>query len=136
MEITDGAQEGFVVSGRWQDDVLEVTAEDMTVSGRGVLRMLRVAGEVDIDTAPVLRDGLNQAAADRPYTVVVDLSGLAFGDSSTLNTLIEARRRLPALVIAGPLTPMVQRLFTLSGLDGFFTTAPDTETAIRQLTAP
>ncbi|MET7408849.1 STAS domain-containing protein [Streptomyces parvulus] len=136
MEITDGAQEGFVVSGRWQDDVLEVAAEDMTVSGRGVLRMLHVAGEVDIDTAPVLRDGLNQAAADRPHTVVVDLSGLAFGGSSTLNTLIEARRRLPALVIAGPLTPMVQRPFTLSGLDGFFTTAPDTETAIRQLTAP
>ncbi|WP_258566040.1 STAS domain-containing protein [Streptomyces parvulus] len=134
MDIADWAANGFVPSGRWHDGILEVTAEDMTVPGRGVLRVLRVAGEVDIDTAPVLQFALQQTVSDRPDTTVVDLSGLVFGDSSTLNALIRAHHRLPALVIAGPLRPTVRRLFTLSGLEDFFTTAPDTGTVVKRVT--
>ncbi|MGQ4431342.1 MULTISPECIES: STAS domain-containing protein [unclassified Streptomyces] len=136
MNIADGISDGFVPAGRWHEGTLDVTAADMTVPGRGLLRVLCVAGDVDIDTGPALEHALAQAARDRPYGTVVDLSGLSFGDSATLNALLHGHRALPALIVAGPLAPPVQRLLTLSGLGDHFTMAPDTEAAVKQLTTP
>lgn len=135
MDTADGDRSGFEPAGHWHDDSLDVTAEDLAMTGAGTLRVLRVSGDIDTDTAPVLEDALKQAAADQPHAVVVDLSGLTFGDSATLNALLQAHHRLPALVIAGPLNAALQRLFTLAGLDAFFTMTPDVETAVEQLTS-
>jgi anti-sigma B factor antagonist len=56
---------------------------------------LSVAGEVDMATAPRLRDALVQLAADHPgATAVVDLDGVSFLDSLGLGVLVGGLRRM------------------------------------------
>src|SRR4051812_16226385 len=52
---------------------------------------LVVAGEIDLVTAPFLRDELAAVIGDAGSTTVVDLSGVTFIDSSGLGALIDAR---------------------------------------------
>ncbi|MEV8097158.1 STAS domain-containing protein [Kitasatospora sp. NPDC085879] len=57
--------------------------------------LLRIAGEIDRETAPRLADALRQPWASRtaPPTVRVDLAAVAFCDSSGLNVLLDADRQ-------------------------------------------
>src|SRR5437588_4940145 len=54
---------------------------------------LRLLGELDLATAPLLADRLRELEADRPPTLVLDLRGLVFMDSSGLRELFAAQRR-------------------------------------------
>jgi anti-sigma B factor antagonist len=73
--------------------------------------LLRVSGELDLMTEPELEAALAAVAA--PPTRV-DLSGLAFMDSTGLRALLSAAREYPELQISGPLQPPVQRLLELT----------------------
>ena len=56
---------------------------------------LSVAGEVDMATAPRLRDALVQFAAEHPgATAVIDLDGVSFLDSLGLGVLVGGLRRM------------------------------------------
>jgi anti-sigma B factor antagonist len=86
--------------------------------------VLTLAGELDIASAPSFEralDGLPPAGVQR--RLVIDLSGLAFMDSTGLRALLLARQRAEAndtelLLRPGP--RQVQRVFELSGtLDTF-----------------
>ncbi|MFK8906148.1 STAS domain-containing protein [Streptomyces sp. YS-3] len=83
--------------------------------------LVRVFGDVDIETAPVLDYALLCAGAQR---VVVDLSGCGFGDCALLTVLLRARRR-SELVLVGPLPTRIQRLFDLTGTTSAFTILTD-----------
>lgn len=67
--------------------------------------VLAVRGDVDIATAPVLRERLTHVLAD-PKAVVVDLGGVGFMDSTGLGVLVAAYNRAVAagatLVLARP----------------------------------
>ena len=52
---------------------------------------LVVSGEIDLVTAPYLRDELAAVIADAGSTTVVDLSAVTFIDSSGLSALLDAR---------------------------------------------
>ena len=69
-------------------DLLQVA---VTESRPGVL-VLRPVGEVDVASAPVLRDATRTAVAAAPRCVLVDLTGLTFCGSTGLVALMEARR--------------------------------------------
>lgn len=58
----------------------------------GVLR-LAVRGEVDVATAPTLREHLYGAVDRGVGVVIVDLSGVTFIDSTALGVLIGAHER-------------------------------------------
>jgi anti-sigma B factor antagonist len=61
----------------------------------GPVPVLSVAGEVDMATAPRLRDAFVQLAADHPgVTAVVDLDGVALLDSVGLGVLVGGLRRM------------------------------------------
>jgi anti-sigma B factor antagonist len=79
---------------------------------------VRVSGEIDMSTAPNLRDCL-ATLADEPV-VAVDLSGVAFVESSGLGVLIAEHKRRSAagheLVITGS-SPLARRVFEVTGLD-------------------
>ncbi|HST63977.1 MAG TPA: STAS domain-containing protein [Mycobacteriales bacterium] len=81
---------------------------------------VRVRGELDIATAPLLRAALEGVYARRPVRVEVDLSEVTFLDASSLAGLIAARRRLAAqravLVLVDP-SPIVRRVLDITGLD-------------------
>ena len=55
---------------------------------------MAVAGEIDMATAPELRERLVAASAEGEGAVVVDLSGVAFMDSSGFAVLVTASQRL------------------------------------------
>lgn len=64
----------------------------VTVEGGPVT--LRVAGELDISTAPQLRLEIDAAMTTPPGDLILDLSEVTFLDSSGLAVLFSAARRL------------------------------------------
>ncbi len=75
-----------------------------------------VVGEIDAHSASALAAALEESTAD---TIVVDLSGITFMDSSGLRVLLALAERSttggPLLQIARPSRP-IMRLFEVSGL--------------------
>jgi anti-sigma B factor antagonist len=83
-------------------------------------RVLAVAGELDIGTAPVLRDAfLNLLADEDERDLALDASGVSFVDSSGLAVLLMAARRWAAeerrLVLRTPSPPLL-RVIDLTGV--------------------
>ncbi|GAA0931931.1 STAS domain-containing protein [Streptomyces thermoalcalitolerans] len=58
----------------------------------GEWSVLRVAGELDLVTSPVLRQRVHEAVAQGRHHLVLDLSDVFFCDSSGVGVLIAARR--------------------------------------------
>lgn len=54
--------------------------------------VVRVSGEMDLVTSPVLRQRMHRAVADGRHDVVLDLSEVLFCDSSGVGVLIAGRR--------------------------------------------
>lgn len=77
-------------------------------SGDAVL--LRLNGELDLVSEPVLAGEL--AKVDGPLRI--DLSGLAFMDSTGLRALLTTMREFDDFKLRGPLQPSVERLFELT----------------------
>jgi anti-sigma B factor antagonist len=112
---------------------MELSLERKTVSGRTVLA---VVGEVDVYSAPTLRDRLADLIETGDPTVIVDLSGVGFLDSTGLGTLVASLKlaeqrggRLP-LVCADD---RILRLFRITGLDSVFTIRASVESAAEAL---
>ena len=85
---------------------------------------LAVAGELDLATAPALLDAVGRVlAAGEDTTMVVDLTGVDFLDSSGLGALLQARAAVVAaggqLTLAG-VAPGPRRVITIAGLAGTF----------------
>ncbi len=91
----------------------------ITVSREDSRVVLTVAGEIDMTSVPTLKARLNHVLADSSESVVVDLVGVTFMDSSGLAALISARQHLAGtrrtLSVRNP-TPMVEKLLTMTGL--------------------
>ena len=70
---------------------IQVTEETFDPSGL----VLTVSGELDIATAPALRDRLDAAAEAGTHRLVIDLSAVSFLDSVALATILHAKQLLP-----------------------------------------
>jgi anti-sigma B factor antagonist len=90
---------------------------------QGSAAVFVVEGQVDMHTSPDLRTQLRSALQEKATPVVVDLTSVAFIDSSGLATLIEALQATNKyggrLRLCG-LSPSVQNLFRLSNLTSIF----------------
>jgi anti-sigma B factor antagonist len=88
-------------------------------STRGADVVLAVAGDIDIHTAPQVRDRLAGLASDGCTSVIVDLAEVTFLDSSALGALVAAHRDLAAvggsLRLAAP-QPHVRKVFRITRL--------------------
>ena len=84
---------------------------------------LRLAGELDLVTAPTLRDELARHQA-RGLRIVLDLSGIEFLDSTGLVLLMEVAREPAAngwsLALRRDLSPSVARLFQVTRTESLF----------------
>ncbi|MCF6471102.1 STAS domain-containing protein [Nonomuraea sp. MG754425] len=86
--------------------------------------VLRPAGDLDLASKEEFRNGLNEAMSClRPPSVVVDMKGVEFCDSSGLNTLIWAANTVEGaggrIRLTG-LQPRLTRLLRMTGLDRRF----------------
>jgi anti-sigma B factor antagonist len=102
----------------------------------GDIPIVAVSGEVDVYSAPALKDNITELLQSGVTTLIVDLSGVAFLDSTGLGALVEARA---ATSDAGGSLPIVcsqeriLKLFTITGLDGVFTIHPTIGDAVAAL---
>jgi anti-anti-sigma factor len=86
------------------------------------MTLLRVAGELDLATADLLRARVREVLAPGSgvQRLVLDLGGLEFMDVTGLGALLEARRKASevggSLVLRRP-RPMVVRILNLLELD-------------------
>nr|WP_202516164.1 MULTISPECIES: STAS domain-containing protein [unclassified Streptomyces] len=67
-------------------------AFNVTGVEEGEWAVLRVSGELDLMTSPVLRQRVHDVVAEGSHSLVVDLSDVFFCDSSGVGVLIAARR--------------------------------------------
>ena len=88
--------------------------------------VMAVSGEVDGATSDRLRREIDELldAAEEPPTLVLDLSNVSFLDSTGLNALVHALRRMRAmggeLTLSAP-TEATRKLLAITGLDRAFT---------------
>ncbi|HST84243.1 MAG TPA: STAS domain-containing protein [Kineosporiaceae bacterium] len=59
----------------------------------GARTVISVTGEIDVYTAPTLRERLNELVADGEYHLVVDMAGVDFLDSTGLGVLVGGLKR-------------------------------------------
>ncbi|MCZ4124856.1 MULTISPECIES: STAS domain-containing protein [Streptomyces] len=91
----------------------------------GSRTLIAVAGDIDLDSAPLLRVSLEQCLLDGIRSIDVDLSAVTFCDCSGLNLFLSARRRTAAaggaLCLHHP-SRSVARLFALTGFTSLLVT--------------
>lgn len=90
-----------------------------TVGPVGDCAVIQVTGEVDVCTAPMLREQIRELAAKGAVHLIADLGQVDFLDSTGLGALVGGLKRLReangslALVIS---TPRILRIFQITGL--------------------
>lgn len=95
--------------------------------------VVRLSGEVDMYTAPQLKQSLLGLIDGGAAKVVIDLSSVTFIDSTALGVLIGGVRRLHAAGGAMALvvtTRPVERVLSITGLDRVFTIHATLEDAV------
>jgi len=105
---------------------------DDEVEGAAVVAVL---GELDIATAPELCVRLDAGRASNAPELLVDLTGLAFCDSTGLRALIGAANEYAVaggeLAVVPPAAGAVARLFALTGAAEFLPLYRSREDAVR-----
>lgn len=86
--------------------------------------VVAIAGEIDLYTAPRLQAEFTRLLETGPDRVVIDMSGVEFCDSTGMNVLLSALKRLRErggiLEVAAP-RPAVRKILQVTGLDSVFT---------------
>jgi anti-sigma B factor antagonist len=97
---------------------------NVSTASQGGHAVVTVTGELDLYTAPRLQTALAGLLRDQIDRVVVDMSGIDFCDSTGMNVLLSALKRLQerggTLELAAP-RPAVRRILQVTGLDSVFT---------------
>lgn len=105
----------------------------LDVSQSGNWSVLAVTGEVDVATAPALRERLVSLVAEGNVQLIVDLSPVDFIDSTGLGVLVGTLKRVReadgklALVIP---QERILKLFDITGLSKIFTIHSDLNRAL------
>ncbi len=139
-DVTDseGGARGRAGTGR--ADGLNAVSRDV-----GDWAVLRVSGELDLVTAPVLRQGVHDVVAEGRHSIVLDLSEVLFCDSSGVGVLIATRRlmrscqgRLRLILPAQGAVEgsHVNRVLAALGVRRLFDVYPDVDEALDEESRP
>lgn len=97
---------------------------NVSTASQGGHAVVTATGELDLYTAPRLQAALAGLLRDHVDRITVDLSGVEFCDSTGMNVLLSAMKRLKeqggSLELAAP-RPAVKRILQVTGLDTVFT---------------
>jgi anti-anti-sigma factor len=89
--------------------------------------VLRLAGELDVLTAPRLRESITQVMADRPDLLILDLTAVTFLGAAGLAALLDAHKAWPVRVVASG--QPVLRALTMTDLAAELSIHPTTDAA-------
>ena len=98
----------------------------------GSIPVIAVSGEIDVATAPELRECLHRVIADGNATVALDLLEVSFLDSTALGVLVGGLKRCRELggdmrvVVADP---RIIKIFEITGLTNVFTISDSLQAA-------
>lgn len=114
---------------------------DLTVTRRqrDGRTILHLAGEVDVSTAPKLRDELGRAISEGSLDLIVDLSDVPFLDSTGLGVLVgrlKAVRLQGGDLVLAALQDRTLRNFHITGLDRVFRLYDSVDDALAADTQP
>jgi len=91
--------------------------------------LVTLAGEIDVDSASLVRESLAQCLRDGIRTIDVDVTAVSFCDCSGLNAFLSAFLHTAAaggsLRLRHP-SPALERLVALTGSGSLFHTVPNT----------
>ena len=93
------------------------------IEGRtvGTWSVLAVSGELDLATAPGLREQVREMSQGAPLKVALDLTGVGFVDSSGLGAIVACLKHVRELggdlVLVAPDASPVAKLLSLTGLE-------------------
>jgi anti-sigma B factor antagonist len=96
--------------------------------------VLSVSGEIDMATAPSLRERLHALLADDKSRLVVDLDDVGFLDSTALGVLVGVLKRARSEggeVRIASTQPRVRKVFEITRLDSAFDLFDDVDGAVR-----
>jgi anti-sigma B factor antagonist len=86
-----------------------------------------LSGELDVSTAPALRNQLHLLIDSGAINLTCHISGLRYIDSSGLSVIVMAQKRLNMLggnlILLSPV-PTVRRFFEISGVDDYLAIQP------------
>lgn len=89
-------------------------------SGGEPYTLVELAGEADVTNSAALREVLDAEVAKQPRTLIIDLSGLRFMDSSALHVILRANRAMDrqggVVALACPRDP-VAKMLRLTAVD-------------------
>ena len=104
----------------------------LDTSDRGDLTVVSVKGEVDLYTAPSLKESVADLVTSGRSKIAVDLGEVEFMDSTGLGVLIGALKRCKeaggSLTLIAPREPVL-KVLAITGLDKVFSVHTDVEQA-------
>lgn len=119
LETADSRKPGVIPSPRRP-------ARTVLLPGR--YGLIPLAGELDLETAPAVRDAVRACLDNHPALLRVDISGVSFCDCSGLGALLwaraEAARAGVGFHLSGPFQPIVARVLHATGTAAHFGLEP------------
>jgi anti-anti-sigma factor len=100
-----------------------MTPFDVHVNVHGDSATVSLSGELDVATAPAMREHIVRLISEGRTSIIFDCTNLDFIDSTGLGVLIGARARCLAAngsVGLSGVKPALQRLLAVTGIDGLF----------------
>ncbi len=76
-----------------EEDDVDLSLDTRHENGHTIIE---VGGEIDVYTAPKLRDQISELVADGNYSIVIDLEKVDFLDSTGLGVLVGGLKKLRA----------------------------------------
>jgi len=108
-----------------------MTAEDYKITQTGSRAVVTMPAEVDAMNAAEIRDALRSAAGSGVTTLIIDMSGTTFCDSSGVHAVISAYKQAAATGTEVRLVATtVRRIFRLIGADQLMLTYPTLQAAL------
>jgi anti-sigma B factor antagonist len=110
----------------------------LLVHEEGEWTVLAVSGEIDIATAPSLREKLHGLLAEERMQLVIDLDEVTFLDSTALGVLVGVLKRVRTeggelRVVCNQ--PRVRKVFEITRLDSAFDLCTSVDDAVKGGTA-
>jgi anti-sigma B factor antagonist len=111
----------------------------ITRADHGDQTVVHLGGEIDVYTAPLVREKLDEQIVGGRTRLIVDLTDVSFLDSTGLGVLVGrlklARTRGGSMRLVGR-DDRVLKVFAITGLDKVFEIHPDLESALAAAAEP